>query len=95
VLWQDSRVKQNLVEIRVNPRLFSREETQDQINCKFEYCSSYFVGLRFCKPQFNSVSDEVDLRPAIAHFCILIDMHRIDKQTNDLRLLHLRREQLC
>ena len=79
-------------EIRINPRAFNRQETQDTINMHFQFCTTYFLGLKFNAPPSDQMF--VDLRTTIMQFTLLIDMHRVDKQTNDLRIMSYRQKDL-
>jgi hypothetical protein len=85
-------LRDSLIELRICPRAFTRVETQDTINLHFEHCISFFVGIRFSMPQSDQVHD---LRPIIAQFALIVDMHRIDKETNDVRIMYYRQDQLC
>ena len=88
-------LRESIVELRVNPRAFSRKEVGDNLNDDFECCETYFVGLKFAIPsQDHHASSNHNLRPTIAQFCLLIDMNRIDKQVNDVRVTHYTRSQL-
>lgn len=82
--------KQQLLELRVYPRAFNRGETQDTLNQEFEFCESYFIGLKFSSRNEGSV----DMRPTISGFCMILEMNRINKQINNLRIMHYTREQL-
>ena len=37
---------EQLVELRMHPRPFTREETCDTLNMDWYYCESYFIGLK-------------------------------------------------
>ena len=44
-------IKDQLIELRINPRLFTKEDTKEEtLNLKFEHCSTYFIGLKFKYP---------------------------------------------
>ena len=62
---------EQLVELRMHPRPFTREETCDTLNMDWYYCESYFIGLKLSR---NSESKPIDLRNAVQFFCATIDM---------------------
>ena len=35
-----------------------------------------------------------DFRPTVVQFCLIIDMNRIDKSVNDVRIMHYRHSEL-
>jgi hypothetical protein len=70
--------------LRVLPRPFSREETQDASTNAFAFCQTYFMGLKFNR---NEVG-QFDLREKVYSFCLQLDIYRINKQDNNLRIVH-------
>ena len=83
--------REQLLELRIYPRPFTRAETCDTLNIDFECCESYMVGLKFSR----SETGLIDLRSTVSQFCLLLDMNRINKLDNNLRIMHYRREQLA
>ena len=57
-------LKDSLVELRVNPQPFMREEVCDDLNDDFAFCETFFVGLKFSRPQNDNFY--FDLRPTVA-----------------------------
>ena len=49
MLFNDFR--EQLLELRLHPRPFSREETRDTLNHEWTYCESYFIGLKFSRSE--------------------------------------------
>ena len=47
-----------MIDLRINPRAFSKEEAQDQMNEEWPYCESFFIGLKFSR----SEKGMIDLR---------------------------------
>ena len=43
-------LKREILELRLNPKPFSKQETQDQLNNQFICCETYFIGLKFAVP---------------------------------------------
>lgn len=41
----------NCLEIRINPNPFTRQQTDDAVNQQFAYVESFFIGLKFSRPQ--------------------------------------------
>lgn len=85
-------LKDGLVELRVNPRPFQRDEICDDLNDDFAFCETYFVGLKFSRPQGDAAY--FDLRPTVSQFCLIVDVGRIDKSVSDVRILHLTKQEL-
>lgn len=83
--------REQLLELRIHPRPFTREETQDTLNIEFAFCESYLIGLKFSR----SETGPIDLRSTVSQFCVLLDMNRINKSDNNLRIMHYGREQLA
>ena len=80
---------EQLVELRMHPRPFSREETCDTLNMDWNFCESYFIGLKWSR---NSDSKPIDLRHAVQIFCASIDMYRLNKQDSNCRIMHYLRD---
>jgi hypothetical protein len=74
----------NLQEMRIHPRPFTRIETQDHSTSSFHFCQTFFMGLKFNR---NEVG-QFDLREKVYSFCLQLDIYRINKQDNNLRIVH-------
>lgn len=85
-----SDLREQLLELRIHPRPFSREETCDELNHDFVYCESYFIGLKFSR----SETKPIDLRSCVQKFCLMLDINRYNKQDTNCRIMHYRRDQL-
>ena len=81
--------REQLLELRIYPRPLNRGETQDTLNQEFEYCESYLIGLKFSSR--NEIGT-IDMRSTVSNFCLLLDMNRINKQINNLRIMHYTRD---
>ena len=92
-IFNDKR--ESLTDLRIYTRPFSREETQESTKSSFatqyKFSESFMVGIKFSRSGGGSC---IDLRPTVAQFCLVIDMHRIDKQVNNLKIMHYTRDQL-
>ena len=83
--------REQLLELRLNPRPFSKEEIQDGLNLDWSHCTTYFIGLKFSK---SSEQKPIDLRSSVQKFCLMLDMNRYNKQDCNCRILHYARDQL-
>lgn len=84
------QLSDNLQELRINTRPFTREETHDQSTAGFKFCQTFFIGFKFNRSEQGSF----DLREKIYSFCLQLDIFRINKQDNNLRIVHRTRNQL-
>ena len=88
-IFKDHR--EQLIELRIYPRPFSKEECCDAINDECRYCQSFFIGLKFSRSERGMV----DLRATVSQFCTLLDMNRVNKQQNNLRIMYHSFDQLA
>lgn len=82
----------DIQELRVYPGSFQRDETQmeqDKAIENFSYCDTYFIGIKFIISQSDEGSNTFDLREPITHFCRLLEVWRVKKDINNLRIIHL------
>lgn len=70
--------------MRINPRPFTRTETQDASTGAFAFCTTFFIGLKFNRSEVG----QFDLREKVFSFCLQLDIYRINKQDNNLRIVH-------
>jgi len=82
--------REQILELRIHPRPFSREETRDTLNHEWTYCESYFIGLKFSR----SEQKPIDLRSTVQKFALMLDINRYNKQDSNCRIMHFFREQL-
>ena len=68
-------------------------QTVEEVKAEFSLCDSYYIGLRL-SPTHETSGDVVDLHSIVANFCALIDVHRTNKQIHDMRIVHMRQNQL-
>ena len=87
-LFQDV---EQISELRVYPRSFSREETKDVINNQFKCCDSFFIALRLSESQPTA---QVNIREQVVNFCKVLEIGRVKKQLNNVRILHYRKVDL-
>jgi hypothetical protein len=73
MLFNDFR--EQLLELRIHPRPFLREETRDNLNLDFAFCESYYIGLKFSR----SETKPIDLRSTVQKFCLMLDINRYNK----------------
>jgi len=59
MLFNDLR--EQILELRIHPRPFSREDTRDALNNDWTFCESYFIGLKFSR----SEQKPIDLRSTV------------------------------
>ena len=88
ILFKDFR--EQILELRIHPRPFSRDETRDTLNHEWTYCESYFIGLKFSR----SEQKPIDLRSTVQKFALMLDINRFNKQDSNCRIMHYLREQL-
>jgi poly(A) polymerase len=82
----------DIQEIRVYPKAFQRSETQmeqDKIIEGFNFCDTYFIGIKFIVTQAEDGMNQFDLREPITHFCRLLEVWRVKKDVNNLRIIHI------
>ena len=85
LLFSDFR--EQLLEIRMHPRPFTWEETNDGLNHEWNFVESYFIGLKFSR----SETKPIDLRSTVQRFAIMLDINRYNKQDNNCRVMHYER----
>lgn len=88
MLFNDFR--EQIIELRIHPRPFTREETRDTMNHDWVFCESYFIGLKFSR----SEQKPIDLRSTVQKFALMLDINRYNKQDNNCRIMHYARDQL-
>ena len=86
MLFNDFR--EQLLELRIYPRPFSREETRDTLNMDWNFCESYFIGLKFSR----SEQKPIDLRATVQKFSLMLDINRYNKQDCNCRIMHYLRD---
>lgn len=59
MLFNDFR--EQIIELRIHPKPFSREETRDTLNHDWTFCESYFIGLKLSR----SEKKPIDLRSTV------------------------------
>ena len=87
-LFEDFR--EQISELRLHPRPFTREETRDNDNADWTCCESYFIGLKFSR----SEQKPVNLLFTVQTFCHDLDIKRYNKMDNNCRIVHYLRDQL-
>jgi|UniRef100_A0A7S3I1X5 poly(A) polymerase Pap1 len=88
MLFNDFR--EQILELRIHPKPFTREETRDTLNHEWTYCESYFIGLKLSR----SEKKPLDLRSTVQKFALMLDINRYNKQDSNCRVMHYLREQL-
>ena len=73
MLFNDFR--EQILELRLYPRPFSREETRDTLNMDWTFCESYFIGLKFSRSEHKPI----DLRSTVQKFSLMLDINRYNK----------------
>lgn len=73
MLFNDFR--EQILELRLYPRPFSREETRDTLNMDWTLCESYFIGLKFSRSEHKPI----DLRSTVQKFSLMLDINRYNK----------------
>ncbi|CDW77806.1 poly polymerase gamma [Stylonychia lemnae] len=87
-LFQDVEQIQGL---RIYPRALSRDETRDTMNDQFKCCDSYFIGIKFNETGSQA---SVNLREQVINFCNFLEIGRVTKQINNVRILHFKKSEL-
>ena len=82
--------REQIIELRIHPKPFTREETRDTLNHDWIFCESYFIGLKLSR----SERKPLDLRSTVQRFALMLDMNRYSKQDSNCRIMHYLREQL-
>ncbi len=77
--------------MRIYPRAFSREETKDVINNQFKCCDSFFIGFKLSE---TNPAVQVNIREQVVNFCKFLDIGRLKKLLNNVRILYYRKVDL-
>lgn len=78
-------------DVRIYPKAFTREETKDSINHAFKYCESFFIGFRAVQ---RNIGQKIDLKESVITFCNFLEIGRVQKASHNVRILHYRRNEL-
>ena len=95
-LFQLLNDNKDIGELRILPKAFKREETcitKDHIIKDFKCCDQYFIGIRFIVSHSEDFH-KFNLRDPVTQFCSLIEVGRLKKDLNNLRIIHLKRDEL-
>ena len=97
-LFQIFNEVKDIQELRLFPRAFQRHETKiakDQVIADFKCADTYFIGIRLIMSQSDEgYQTSFNLKEAITQFCSLIEVARTKKDVNDLRIIHLKQQEL-
>ena len=86
MLFNDYR--EQILELRIHPKSFTRDDTRDTLNHEWTFCESYFIGLKLTR----SETKPLDLRSTVHQFAIMLDINRYNKQDSNCRIMHYLRE---
>ena len=82
---------ESIQDLRIYPRIFKREETKDTLNHAFVCCDSYFIGIRLNETQPGA---SINLREQVKDFCNWLEIGRVKKMLNNVRILHFKKSEL-
>lgn len=88
--------QKDIQELRVNPRSFQREETMidaDKAIENFQCCDTFFIGIKFIVSQ-SEEGFHFNLKEQVTQFCTLLEVGRVKKDINNLRIIHLKKSEL-
>jgi hypothetical protein len=66
---------------------------QDKIIEHFECCDTFFIGMKLFTPQ-SGEPYKFELKEPVTQFCQLLEVMRVKKDINNLRIIHLTKTEM-
>ena len=67
---------------------------RDAVIQDYKCADTYFIGIRLIMSQQEEGYHTFNLKGIITKFCSLIEVARVKKDLNDLRIIHIKQEEL-